>query len=90
MQMLQLSSLLELQALRLWYDALRVLQGTLCGSATSGLRSILESFFGVEKNIKEKRMAEAQSLQHLLKVQKWKIFVRRVMRILKLRSIQLF
>ena len=68
--MLQLSSLLELQALRLRYDALRVLSGALCGSATSGLWNILESFFRVEENIKEKRMAEAQSLQHLLKVHK--------------------
>ena len=47
-----------------------MLQGALCGSATSGLWSILESFFGVEENIKEKQMADAQSLRHLLKVQK--------------------
>ena len=54
------------EALRLRFDALRILQATLCGSATNGLWTLLENFFGVDENVKDKAIAEAKSLQVML------------------------
>ena len=68
--MLMMSSLMEMQALRLRFDALRILQATLCGLATNGLWSLLENFFGVDKNVKDKAIAEAKSLQAMLQKHK--------------------
>ena len=64
--MLMMSSVMEMQALRLRFDALRILQATLCGSATNGLWTLLENFFGVDENVKDKAIAEAKSLQVML------------------------
>ena len=64
--MLMMSSVMEMQALRLRFDALHILQATLCGSATNGLWTLLENFFGVDKNVKDKAIAEAKSLQAML------------------------
>ena len=68
--MLQMSSVLEMQALRLRFDALKILQATLCGSATSNLWTVLENFFGVSEDIKEKAIAEAKSLRTMLLLQR--------------------
>ena len=68
MHMLEVSSVLEMQALRLRFDALRILQATLCGTATTNLWGLLENFFGVDENVKEKAIAEARSLQRILRI----------------------
>ena len=70
MHMLMMSSVMEMQALRLRFDALRILQATLCGSATNGLWNLLENFFGVDENVKDKAIAEAKSLQAMLQKHK--------------------
>ena len=66
--MLEVSSVLEMQSLRLRFDALRILQATLCGTATTNLWGLLENFFGVDENVKEKAIAEARSLQRILRI----------------------
>ena len=65
--MLQYSGVLEVQAAKLRRDALRVLLGAICGSATSNLWKLLESFFGVAEDPEEEKAAEVSSLASALR-----------------------
>ena len=68
--MLQMSGVLEVQVAKLRRDALRMLLGTILGTATSNLWRLLEHFFGVAEDPDEEKAAEASSLMSLLKAQK--------------------
>ena len=67
--MLQMSGALGIQVAKLRCDALRMLLGTVSGTATSNLWKCLEHFFGVDEDPKETQAAEASSLSHLLHLQ---------------------
>ena len=70
MQMLQLSGVLEMQSLRLKRDALKLMNATVCGTATSAMWSVLENYFGIEEDVEEKELEEAQSLAEMLRIQR--------------------
>ena len=66
--MLQLSSVLEMQAHRLRRDALRTVNATLSGTATTGLWSLLEGFFGVDEDPGLASLEDAASLAETLRL----------------------
>ena len=68
--MLQLSGVLEIQSCRLKRDALKLMNAVVSGSAASTMWSVLENYFGMEEDIEEKEMEEAQSLAEMLKIQR--------------------
>ena len=68
--MLQLSGVLEMQGQRLRRDALKLINATLAGTATTNLWNLLESYFGQEEEIDAKELEEAQSLRELLNLQR--------------------
>ena len=65
--MLQLSGVLEMQSLRLKRDALKMMNATVSGTPAENLWSVLENYFGIEEDIKERELDEAQSLGEMLK-----------------------
>ena len=66
MQMLQISGVLELQSHQLRHDALKLMNTTLCGTATTDFWHLMENYFGVD----EAALDEAQSLADVLKLKK--------------------
>ena len=65
--MLQLSGVLEMQSLRLKRDALKMMNATVSGTPAENLWSVLENYFGIEEDIKERELDEAQSLGEMLR-----------------------
>ena len=51
-------------------DALKLINATICGMATTDFWKVMESFFGVDKDADEAALDEAQSLAKVLKLQK--------------------
>ena len=68
--MLQLSGVLEIQSCRLKRDALKLMNAVVSGSAASTMWSVLENYFGMEEDVEDKEMEEAQSLAEMLKIQR--------------------
>ena len=56
LQLLQFSGLLEAQAQKLRWDALKLINATIAGTATTNLWQLLESFFGVDKEPEEEEL----------------------------------
>ena len=50
--MLQLSGVLEMQSAKLHRDALRMIDATIAGTATTMFWDIMESFFMVEEDVR--------------------------------------
>ena len=73
--MLLFSSVLEMQAHHLRRDALRVVNATLSGTATTGFWTLLEGFFGVDEDPALASLEDAASLAealHLYRAEKEK------------------
>ena len=70
MQMLQLSGVLETRSLQLQREVLKLINATICGTATTDLWKVLESFFGVDEDPDESTLEDAQSLAEVLKLHK--------------------
>ena len=70
MQMLQISGILELQSHQLRHDALKLMNATLCGTATTDLWHLMENYFRADEDIDEAALDEAQSLADVLKLKK--------------------
>ena len=66
--MLQLSGVLETHSLQLRREALKLINATICGIATTDLWKVLESFFGVDEDSDESALEDAQSLAEVLKL----------------------
>ena len=56
-----------MQSLRLKRDALKLMNATV---ATSAMWSVLENYFGIEEDVEEKALEEAQSLAEILRIQR--------------------
>ena len=69
-QMLQFSSLLELQAHKLWRDALQVINAAISGLATMNFWNLMENFFGVDEDPSESLMEDAASMVTIMKAHK--------------------
>ena len=48
--------MLEMQAHRLWHDALRLQNAALCGTATTNFLDVMENFYGVDETEEETRV----------------------------------
>ena len=70
MQLLQYSGLLEMQANRLFSDALCLQNAALCGTATTNFLDMMENFFGVEEDEEEAKMEDAASFAAFIKQNK--------------------
>ena len=70
MQMLQLSGVLETCSLQLRHEVLKLINATICGTATTELWRVLESFFRVNEDPDESTLEDAQSLAEVLKLRK--------------------
>ena len=68
--MLLFSSVLEMQAQRLRRDALRTINATLSGTATTGFWTLMESFFGVDEDPALASLEDAASLAEALHLRK--------------------
>ena len=68
--MLLFSSVLEMQAQRLCRDALRVVNATLSGTATTSFWTLLKSFFGVDEDPGLGSLEDAASLAEALHLRK--------------------
>ena len=66
--MLQLSGVLETCSLQLRREVLKLINATICGTATTDLWKVLESFFGVDEDPDESTLEDAQSLAEVLKL----------------------
>ena len=70
--MLQFSILLELQAHKLHWDALQVINAAISGSATTNFWNLMENFFGVDEDPSESLMGDAASMVAIMKARKAK------------------
>ena len=70
MQMLQISGMLELRSHQLQHDALKLINTTICGTATTDFWCLMENYFGTDEDIDEAALDEAQSLADILKLKK--------------------
>ena len=70
MQMLQLSGVLETHSCQLCREALKLINATTCGTTTTDLWRVLESFFRVDEDPNETALEDAQSLAKVLKLHK--------------------
>ena len=68
--MLQLSGVLETCSLQFQREALKLINATICGTTTTDLWKVLESFFGVDEDSDESTLEDAQSLAEVLKLHK--------------------
>ena len=68
MQMLQISGVLELRSHQLQRDALKLINSTICGTATMDFWKLMESYFGVDEDIDEAALDKAQSLTEILQL----------------------
>ena len=62
LQLLQFSGLLEAQARKLRWVALKLINATIAGTVTTNLWQLLESFFGVDEEPLEEELQDAASL----------------------------
>ena len=62
LQLLQFSGLLKTQAQKLCRDALKLINSTIAGTATTNLWQLLEGFFGVDEEPEEEDLQDAASL----------------------------
>ena len=70
MQMLQISGVLELRSHQLRRDTLKLMNATLCGTATTDFWHLMENYFGANEDIDEAALDEAESLADVLKLKK--------------------
>ena len=68
--MLQISGMLELRSHQLRCDALKLMNATICGSATTDFWHLMENYFGTDEDIDKASLDEAQSLADILKLKK--------------------
>ena len=66
--MLQISGVLDLRSHQLRRDALKLINSTICGTATMDFWKLMESYFGVDEDIDEAALEEAQSLTEILQL----------------------
>ena len=66
--MLQISGVLELRSHQLCWDALKLINSMICGTATTDFWRLMESYFGVDEDIEEAALDEAQSLAEILQL----------------------
>ena len=66
--MLQISGVLELRSHQLQWDALKLINSTICGTATMDIWRLMESYFRVDEDIEEVALDEAQSLAEILQL----------------------
>ena len=67
LQLLQFSGLLETQAQKLQRDALKLINATITGTATTNLWQLLEGFFGVDEEPEEEDLQDTASLAATLR-----------------------
>ena len=71
--MLQISSVLELRSHQLRHDSLKLINATICGTATTDFWRLMESYFGADEDVDKAALDEAQSLAEVVKLKKqWK------------------
>ena len=71
--MLQISGVLEIRSHQLRRDALKLINATVCGSATTEFWRLMESYFGVDEDLDEAALEDAQSLADIMAQKKaWK------------------
>ena len=70
MQLLQYSGLLEMQAHRLYHDALHLQNAALCGTAMTHFLDMMENFFRVEEDEEEAKMEDTTSFATFIKQNK--------------------
>ena len=71
--MLQISGILELHSHQLRHDSLKLINTTICGTATTNFWCLKESYFGADEDEDEAALDEAQSLAEVVKLKKqWK------------------
>ena len=66
MQMLQISGVLELRSHQLRRHALKMINATICGTATTEFWRLMESYFGVDEDPDEAALQDTQSLADIL------------------------
>ena len=66
--MLQISGILELRSHQLRRDALKLINSTICGTATTDFWRLMKSYFRVNEDIDEAALDEAQSLAEVLQL----------------------
>ena len=59
--MLQISGVLEIRSHQLRRDALKLINATICGTATTEFWCLMESYFGIDEDIEEAALEDAQS-----------------------------
>ena len=64
--MLQISGVLEIRSHQLWRDTLKLINATICGTATTEFWHLMESYFGIDKDIEEAALEDAQSLAEIV------------------------
>ena len=64
--MLQISGVLEIRSHQLWRDALKLINATICGTATTEFWHLMESYFGIDEDIEEAALEDAQSLAEIV------------------------
>ena len=64
--MLQISGVLEIRSHQLRRDALKLMNATLCGTATTEFWRLMESYFGVDEDLEEAALEDAQSLAEIM------------------------
>ena len=66
MQMLQISGVLEIRSHQLRRDSLKLINATICGTATTEFWRLMESYFGIDEDIDEAALEDAQSLADIV------------------------
>ena len=64
--MLQISGVLEIRSHQLCRHALKMINATICGTATTEFWRLMESYFGVDEDEDEAALEDAQSLAEVL------------------------
>ena len=64
--MLQISGVLELWSQQLRHHSLKMINATICGTATTEFWSLMESYFGIDEDAEEGAVEDAQSLTDIL------------------------
>ena len=64
--MLQISGVLELRSHQLRQHALKLINATICGMATTEFWRLMESYFGVDEDEAEAALEDAQSLADII------------------------
>ena len=64
--MLQISGVLEIRSHQLRRDGLKLINATICGTATTEFWHLMESYFGIEEDIEVAALEDAQSLAEIV------------------------